>query len=180
MRIVFQRGVEGRKQGIENWNNFSRDWVTWPLFQSTGRGLQKGESTQEACLWLSAFSWVMKSQLQSQKETCLTAPPMTFQPSTSCQSWLASGRDGCSEDKGGCETRATDTMASHLWQHLKLLGLQKGNRHLETEMTNGFSVQLLSMWYWISENWKKKNQQPKNFCLSSVGLSSVLSHYCKI
>ena len=137
----------------------------------------KGESTQGACLWLSAFSWVMKSQLQSWKETCPTAPPVTSQPSTSCQSWLASGGDGHSEDKGGCEIRATDTTASHLWQHLQLLGLQKGNRHLETQMTNGFSVQLLSMWYWISGNLKKKK---KNYCLSSVGLSSVLSHYYKI
>ena len=181
IRIVFQRGVEGRKQGIEDWDSFSRDWVIWPLFQSTGRSLQKGESTHEACPWLSAFSWVMKSKLQSQKETCLTAPPMTSQPSTSCQSWLASGGDGHSKGKCGCEIRATDTMDSHLWQHLKLLRLQKGNRHLETEMTNDFSIQLLSMWYWISENWKKKKNNNKkttqNYCLSSVGLSSVLSHY---
>ena len=47
IRIVFQRGVEERNPGIEDWDNFSRDCVTWPLFQNTGRGLQREKAPKE-------------------------------------------------------------------------------------------------------------------------------------
>lgn len=63
-------------------------------------------------------------------------------------------------------------MASHCWQHLTLLRFQKGNRHLETNITKGFSLQQFGMW--VLEGGEKSH------CLSSQGLSSVLSQFYKI
>ena len=135
---MVQRGVGRREAIYSGLRSVLRGLCHLAPFPEHWEMPAKRESSQGAYICLSALSWAAQSQLQSWRKMSLTDPPATSQPGASCQSQPARGGDGCSEHRGECRIRAADTLTSRLGQPLKLLGLQKGDRHLEQRWQKAF------------------------------------------
>lgn len=169
---VVQRGIEGRTRAV-----LSGDLDHLLPVQTTG---DEGEKLTRGLLCLaSALLWLLLSDAEQTAELenidgqrNVPAKPSRQPPARAGQLAVAGDlvRTGQTWDQSCWHT------ASHFWQPLTVLRLWKGSSIWEQIWPKVFPFNSSACGFW----WIKKNHTEQNYCLSSQGLSSVLSHFYKI
>lgn len=160
------------KQCIQDWEVFSGDWVTWRPFQSTGRCLQRVKAPK-------GLASASLPSPEGRRANCRAGEKWAWQILLRPPSPLPPVR----ASQPGAETDAVSTRAnagSELLTHWPLAFDSPSNcwgsrKEVDRDDKRLFppTAQLV-----VLDFGGLKNKQ--NYCLSSLGLSSVLSHFYKI